>query len=175
MEKVVNAKRRMGFDIKENLQIYTHKRGNTLIEGQSCGESNSLSRNSFEAAKQNGKVTTPSSRKGRVTVDEPSAICAMAQHIRSVQSSEQKPDDRLRWWPSGWNMFVSPPFGDLCAKLCLDYCLCACTLYLCKIWHFQGGCLWEGPPCGLVVFTNVREESTAFICVKKILHWRRRH
>jgi hypothetical protein len=93
MQKVVNAKRRMGFDTKENLQICTHKSSDTLIEGQSGGESNSLSRNSFEAAKQNGKVTRPSSRKGRVTVDEPSATCAMAQHIRSVQSSEQKPDD----------------------------------------------------------------------------------
>ena len=66
----------MGFDIKENLQIYTYKSSDTLIKGQSGGESNSLSRNSFEAAKQNGKVTRPSSRKGRVTVDEPSATCA---------------------------------------------------------------------------------------------------
>lgn len=68
----------MGLDIIENLQIYTHKRSDTLIEGQSGGESNSLARNSFEAARQNGKVTRPSSRKGRVTVDESSATCAMA-------------------------------------------------------------------------------------------------
>jgi hypothetical protein len=96
MEKVVNAKRRMGFDIKESLQIDTHNRSDTLMERQSGGESNSLSRNSFEVAKQNGKVTRPSSRKGRVTDDETSATCVMAQHFRSVQSSEQKPDDRLR-------------------------------------------------------------------------------
>jgi len=52
MEEVVNAKgRRMGFDMKENLQICTHKHSYTLMERQSGGESNSLSRNSFEVAK----------------------------------------------------------------------------------------------------------------------------
>jgi len=96
MEKLVNATGRIGFDTKENLQIYTHRHSDTLIEDQSGGESNSFSRNSFEAAKQNGKVTRPSSCKGRVSVDEPNATFAMAQHIGSVQSSEQKPDDRLR-------------------------------------------------------------------------------
>jgi hypothetical protein len=39
MVKAVNAKRRIGFDTKENLQIYTHKRSDALIEGQSGGES----------------------------------------------------------------------------------------------------------------------------------------
>jgi len=50
MEEVINAKRRMGFNVKGNLQIYTHKHSDTLMERQSGGETNNLSRNSFEVA-----------------------------------------------------------------------------------------------------------------------------
>lgn len=148
----VNTKKRMGFDVKKKTRRSTHTHTH-LVEEQSGGEggeSNSLYRNSFETPKHNGKVTRPSSHKGRGTVDEPSATCAMAQHIsRSVQSSEQKPDDRIWWLPNGWNILVSPPLG-ISALNWLDYCLCVCKRYLCKVWHFQDGCLWEGPPCGLV-------------------------